>query len=314
MDRTITALYDTKAHAEAAKQLIKDRLSGDRAHVDIISQGGADGAGSHDGEGFLERVKHFFMADEDKHAYAEGVRRGGYLLTARVDESDADEACRILDQSGSVDLDARQQDWEASGWNRQPMTGSARGDGALAGAGASERIPLAEERFKVGKRDVDRGTVRVRSFVEEEPVHERMDLREERVDVERQPVNRTVTGAEADRLFQERTIEMTERGEEPVISKEAVVIEEIGLRKQADQRTETIDDTVRKTRVEVDDERLDAAEGADGGGAATPSDRSFASREDHSVAMDADGESARETEEERERRLRDQPGGRPIPL
>lgn len=304
MDRTITALYDTKAHAEAAKQLIKDRLSGDRAHVDIISQGGADGAGSHDGEGFLERVKHFFMADEDKHAYAEGVRRGGYLLTARVDETDANEACRILDQSGAVDLDARQKDWAASGWNRQPVTG----------AGASERIPLAEERFKVGKRDVDRGTVRVRSFVEEEPVHERMDLREEHVDVERQPVNRTVTGAEADRLFQERTIEMTERAEEPVISKEAVVTEEIGLRKQADQRTETIDDTVRKTRVEVDDERLDAAEGADGRGAATPSDRSFASREDHSVAMDPDGESARETEEERERRLRDQPGGRPIPL
>jgi stress response protein YsnF len=46
-----------------------------------------------------------------------------------------------------------------------------------------------------------------------------------------------------------------ERGEEAVVSKEARVVEEVVVRKEADQRTETISDTVRKTEVDVEDER-----------------------------------------------------------
>jgi stress response protein YsnF len=56
-------------------------------------------------------------------------------------------------------------------------------------------------------------------------------------------------------LFRERTIDMEERGEEAVVSKEARVVEEVVVRKEANQRTETISDTVRKTEVEVDDDR-----------------------------------------------------------
>jgi stress response protein YsnF len=56
-------------------------------------------------------------------------------------------------------------------------------------------------------------------------------------------------------LFRERTIEMEERGEEAVVSKEARVVEEVVVRKDANQRTETVSDTVRKTEVEVDDDR-----------------------------------------------------------
>ena len=37
--------------------------------------------------------------------------------------------------------------------------------------------------------------------------------------------------------------------------KRARVVEEVGLRKEADTRTETVRDTVRKTEVEVEDER-----------------------------------------------------------
>jgi stress response protein YsnF len=41
----------------------------------------------------------------------------------------------------------------------------------------------------------------------------------------------------------------------PVVSKEARVVEEVGLRKDATQRTETVSDSVRRTEVEVEDER-----------------------------------------------------------
>lgn len=318
MDRTITALYDTREHAEAAKQQIEDRLGMGKAHVDIMSQGSAGGTSTHESEGLMERLKEFFMGEEDRHTYSEGIRRGGYLLSARVDESRADEVCALLDSSGAVDLDTRQQEWASSGWNREQTATRSNQGSQVQRLGrddtGSERIPLAEERLKVGKREVERGSVRVRSFVEENPVHEQIDLREEHVDVERKPVDRTLSGADADRLFQERTIEMTERAEEPVIAKDAVVTEEVGLRKETDRHTETIDDTVRKTRVDVDDGRREARQDRRRESLAGEPERSFASPEDHSVAMDPDGLSARETEEERERRLRDNPGGRPIPL
>jgi uncharacterized protein (TIGR02271 family) len=113
---------------------------------------------------------------------------------------------------------------------------------------------VVEERLRVGKREVDRGGVRVRSYVVEEPVHEEVSLREERVEIERRPVTARASAADAD-LFRDQTIEVSERGEEAVVSKDAVVTEEVVVRKSADQRTENIDETVRRTEVDVDDTR-----------------------------------------------------------
>ena len=55
--------------------------------------------------------------------------------------------------------------------------------------------------------------------------------------------------------FTDRTIEATAQGEEAVVSKDARVVEEVGIRKDATQRTETVTDKVRRTEVEVEDER-----------------------------------------------------------
>ena len=40
-----------------------------------------------------------------------------------------------------------------------------------------------------------------------------------------------------------------------MVSKEARVTEEVVVRKRAEERTETVSDTVRRTEVEVEDER-----------------------------------------------------------
>jgi uncharacterized protein (TIGR02271 family) len=118
-----------------------------------------------------------------------------------------------------------------------------------------EVIQAAEEQLRVGKREIGRGSVRVRSYVTERPVEEQVALREETVHVERRPVDRPLDAGDA--AFQEREIEVTARGEEAVISKEARVTEEIALRKDVDTRTETVRDTVRKQEVEVEDERTE---------------------------------------------------------
>ncbi len=106
-----------------------------------------------------------------------------------------------------------------------------------------EAIPIVEERLRVGKRDTNLGRVRVRSYLVEEPAEEQVTLRQERVRVERRPVDKELTGRED--AFHE----------EAVVSKEARVTEEITLRKEAEGRTETVSDTVRHTEVEVEDER-----------------------------------------------------------
>jgi len=56
------------------------------------------------------------VEERDAHVYAEGVRRGGILVTARVDDSRADAASVILRDSRVVDIGARRRDYEAEGW------------------------------------------------------------------------------------------------------------------------------------------------------------------------------------------------------
>lgn len=54
--------------------------------------------------------------ERDAHVYAEGVRRGGILVTARVGEADADAAQAILQSDAGVNVETRRRDYEAGGW------------------------------------------------------------------------------------------------------------------------------------------------------------------------------------------------------
>ena len=56
------------------------------------------------------------VAENDAHVYAEGVRRGGTLVTAKVDDQLVPEAERILGQTSSVNLEERRGQYEADGW------------------------------------------------------------------------------------------------------------------------------------------------------------------------------------------------------
>jgi uncharacterized protein (TIGR02271 family) len=121
----------------------------------------------------------------------------------------------------------------------------------IGATGGEEVIPVVEERISVGKRETSHGRVRIRSYVVETPVQESVTLREEHVSIERRPVDRDI--APGDDAFRERVVEATETAKEAVVSKEARVTEEVVVRKTADERTETVRDTVRRT--EVEDER-----------------------------------------------------------
>jgi uncharacterized protein (TIGR02271 family) len=193
------------------------------------------------------------MPDEDRHTYAEGLRRGGYLVTVSTTHANHDRAVQILDAEGTIDIDERAQAWRSEGWKGYtPSMGA-----GTSSKGTRESIPLVEEQLKVGKREVNQGRVRVRSYVTETPVTEQVNLREENVQVERRPVDRPLSGTSD--AFRERTIEADESREEAVIGKEARIKEEVSLRKEVGNSIKTVSDKVRRTDVKVEDERASKA-------------------------------------------------------
>jgi uncharacterized protein (TIGR02271 family) len=120
---------------------------------------------------------------------------------------------------------------------------------SITGSSAGEQVNLVkEEELKIGKRMVDNGTTR-RRYVVETPVERNLTLRGERVTIEpRQPISGV--GAQGG-AFEERTVEVRETEEVPVVEKTARVVEEVAIRKEATERTETVRDTVRREEVEV---------------------------------------------------------------
>lgn len=239
MSRTVTALYDTRAEAEAARERLAAEVDLGSAHI-LDQQSHA--AGGKDGS--LNRLP---LSHEDRSTFHEGIRRGGFLLTADVrGHEDADKIIRLLEESASVDLDRRQEQWRSDGWSASSAAHPNR-------ASVSEEvIPVVEEELVVGRREVDRGGARVRSYVRDVPVHEEVTLREERVSVERRPLDRPLGAGDLEGdLLREREIEVTAKGEEAVVSKEARVREEVVVSKTEDQRVEQVLDKVARTEVDV---------------------------------------------------------------
>jgi len=260
--RTITAYFDSVQAAEQAAFDLAKGVPGVRGQVfDTRDAASLDNLSLPEGDATLVR---------------EGFRRGGGVVHAEVPDGRFDEVANVLEASGAVDLDALEAEWRKEGWTGS-TTGAATsttaatpgvftgalpgtstgGEAQQLGTAGEERIPIVEERLRVGKREVGHGRVRIRSYVVETPVHGQVTLHEERVNVERRPVDRPLTGAD-EALFQNRVIEATETAEEAVVAKEARVVEEVALRKTAEERTETVRDTVRRTEVEVEDERVAA--------------------------------------------------------
>ena len=243
---TFTALFDRQADAEAMQARLEELGIIDLDH-DLHGQESAgfdrDAYSDDSNPGLWGKKGGVTPPQEDRHIYEEAVRRGGYLLTVNCDDVEAPRVHQLLEGSNAVDMVDREREMRAAGFVPPPTP-------VASGAGADGVIPVVQEQLVVGKRQVDRGGLRVRAYTVETPVQESVTLRQERVDVERRPVNAPVPAAEG--LFQERDLRLTETSEEVVVAKEARIVEELSVRKDAGERVETVQDTVRHTEVEVD--------------------------------------------------------------
>jgi uncharacterized protein (TIGR02271 family) len=209
--------------------------------------------------GIIGALTHMGMPKDEAEYFAEGIRRGGYLVAVSSDQdSVCNRAATMLATSGAVDVERRGEHWKKQGFNSfdpkaPPMnTEQVATDRQSIREAAPDMMKFAvvQEDVKVGKREKETGGVRIRSYVTEKPVEIPVQLREEHIVVNRERVDRPA-GAQEFETFKEGTTEIREMAEEAVVAKEARVIEEVTIGKETKQRTQTVKDTVRKTDVDV---------------------------------------------------------------
>jgi uncharacterized protein (TIGR02271 family) len=238
---------------------------------------------------FLVGLVNMGAPEDDAHVYSEGVRRGGSLLSVLVDdEQAADRAAEIMNRNNIVDIDQRGAQYRQAGWSRfdpdaapsdlavdapdgatmhtmvtetMPVSTQSGIETTLLTTGArpanpqqgdTVRVPVVEEELQIGKRAVERGGVRVYQRIVETLVNQQVTLRDETVRVERRPVDRPVAEADFAQIRQ-GTVEIREHHEQAVVQKQARIVEEVRITKEVEQRVATVQDTVRRTDVDVEE-------------------------------------------------------------
>jgi hypothetical protein len=120
MKRTVTALYETRAQAEQVREALVAAHLGD--DVDIREETGSPQDGKSKRHDFKSWLSGLLGNHDDRHVYIEGVRRGHFMLSAKVDELSETRAAEILDTAAPVDLESAQNTWRAEGWTPTPET------------------------------------------------------------------------------------------------------------------------------------------------------------------------------------------------
>jgi len=113
---TLTAFFDSRSEAETAIEKLKSAGVSDLRLMPGYEADVEGPATAAEGSGFWAGLAGWFFPDEDRDVYAEGLRRGGFLVSAAVDQSNYDAAHDILDDEGSIDMDERADLWREEGW------------------------------------------------------------------------------------------------------------------------------------------------------------------------------------------------------
>lgn len=229
-------LFHDADRARAAVSAL-ERLGVAREQIDTLGAGGNSA-----GIAGPERLTELGVPQRDLQHLQDGLRRGSVLISLQAPESQSNAIEKVFHHYTAEKIDETEVETSAG----LPLTAGVA-DTDIAGQAV---IPVAQEELQVGKREVERGGVRVYRRTVEERVSEDVNLHDERVVLEYREVNRPVT--EADIRAGSQQIELVETAEVPVVQKVARVVEEVHVGKVESDHTEVIQDTVRHTEVDVE--------------------------------------------------------------
>lgn len=152
--------------------------------------------------------------------------------------------------SDTISASERTRDWSASDEITDTDDLSVTRDRDLSDEANRETLKLAEEEIDISKRRISDGKIRLRRYTTEEDVSEDISLTEHHANVFRSAVDEPAYLHDVD--WSDKTIEVEESHEVPVVNKTAHIREEVGIDSERTERTETVRDTVRRQEVEVD--------------------------------------------------------------
>ena len=149
---------------------------------------------------------------------------------------------------GAPDIDADEisHETERELYAYYNLTGGAAGE--MPRGDTDQAITRHEEELAVGTQQVETGHARLRKWVETEPVAMDVELKQETARVTREPIDQPVGDAE----LGEQEIDVPRRGERPVVQKQTVAKERVGVEKDVTTERQTVEDEVRKERVDVE--------------------------------------------------------------
>jgi len=176
MTKTVVALYDSASDAETVTRELSaagftdtevvdnSALGSDRAAwsgtevtdsslaagapgavgtpLGAVPESGTTTASSSVSSGILGRLRRAGVPEDDSHMYAEGVRRGGSLVSARVADDRVTVAEEILHAHDHVDISARRDVFRDNGWRQFDEKGRAFSEEEIARARQDPRMPM----------------------------------------------------------------------------------------------------------------------------------------------------------------------------
>ena len=118
--------------------------------------------------------------------------------------------------------------------------------------GQTLRIPILEERLRVGKRQVDLGELRIHTSVDHEEQTISQPVTRDDLVVERVAIGRVLSEPVESRMEGNWLVIPIMR-EELVVQKRLVLVEEVRIGKRQVTEEQTLRETVRHTRIELED-------------------------------------------------------------
>ncbi|MEO8072589.1 MAG: YsnF/AvaK domain-containing protein [Acidobacteriota bacterium] len=272
MNKTLVGIFDNYTEAQAAVKALNAAGVKQRDINIARNEGTGKGYTAYKGandkeESIGDSISDFFgnlfgtddvSVTPETDVYAESVRRGSTVVTAQVAENMVDRAADILNDKGAIDVDRRTAQYRQAGYKKfdkkaKPYTAEQTKTEMKTFKDQGEvALPVIEEQMVVGKQVVNRGGVRVHTSVTERPVEAKVNLKEEKVNVERHKVDRAVTDADM-KNFKEGEFDVTTKAEKAVVGKTAKVVEEVVVGKEVTDKQKTVSGTVKRTDVEVDE-------------------------------------------------------------
>lgn len=254
----LVTVYDTVGKAKEALSVL--HASG--FHPDEISLMDKNSLGSAPAneKGFWRRIFGRDVWDHEAGVYERALKDGGAILSLRVPHEESARAMSILDVHDPVDVHEKAASFgipvpPAAKALVTPMATAAKAAAGASTAAKDEVVRLAEEQLNVGKRLFQTGTTRIRRYIVEKPVEQQVTLHEEHVEVVRRAISDPAYVQNID--WADRTIEVAETAEEPVVTKSSYVAEEVVIRKAGSDRVETVRDTVRKQQLDIERTKKD---------------------------------------------------------